>query len=103
MLLHRIVWLAVIVVLAGPRVFGDESDIKALLADGNAAAAEVAARRAVDLLDARNPEGTLETAAVLDLLAAALDAEAAGVARVREAADRAIAIKSRILGPKHFS
>jgi CHAT domain-containing protein/Tfp pilus assembly protein PilF len=99
------VWLVVIAVLAGSLSFGDEPTlaIRKLLQDGNVAEAESAARRRLADLDAHDPAGTLETASVLDLLATALDAQAAGVPRVREVVDRAVAIKTRISGADHFS
>src|SRR6266567_2589992 len=105
MSLRRLACLGAIAVLAWPQNIRDEAQLQIgkLLAEGNAPEAEAAARRALNSLDQQNPGGNLETAHMLDLLAAALEAQAAGAPRVKEVVDRAIAVKSGILGPAHSS
>jgi len=105
MSLRRLACLGAIAVLAWPQNPRDEAAlaIQKLLADGHAPQAEAGARQSLASLDHQNPGGDLETARVLDLLAAALEAQAAGVAPVKAVVDRAIVIKSEILGPGHSS
>src|SRR5438046_1165518 len=105
MSLRRLAFLGAIAALACPQNIRDEAQfqIQKLLAEGKAQEAEAAARRSLESLDQEHPDGNLDTARVLDLLAAALDAQAAGPAPVKAIVDRAIAIKSGILGPDHSS
>src|SRR5438270_454518 len=93
MSLRRLACLGVIALLGWPQNIETDAQlqIRKLLADGNAQEAEAAAQRFLGRLDQQDPAGNLETARLLDLLAAKLYLE------------RAIAIFERTLGPDHLS
>jgi CHAT domain-containing protein/tetratricopeptide (TPR) repeat protein len=71
-----------------------------LLDRGDPVAAEPAAREALAALDRQDPAGTLATARTLDLLAQAQNESTSGQDQVEAELDRAIAIKSRLLGER---
>ena len=98
MAVYRWVWGPVWITAVA---WGQGPDAAQLIADGYYRQAETAARRTLAELDRADPAGTLETARVLDRLGRALIAEAADAATIQAALDRAIAVKTRLLGAEH--
>ncbi len=97
----RVAFVLIVILGGGPAVSAADS-IDELLASRRYAEAETAARAALAELEGRGETESLETARLLDLLAAALlQGDKATAAETKAVAERSLALRERLLSPPH--